>query len=85
MLLLYPDGRSRTVTLGNDLLKGDLMQYAVKKGIWQGSFLLEGGRFALLGTTMSPAYDHDDYIHGNREELQERYPDHKEMISRLTD
>lgn len=84
MLLLAPDGRSETVILGNDIDKGQRPQVVVKKYTWQGSFLISGGRFALMGTTMSPAYDQKDYIHGKKEELIKKYPDRRELISRLT-
>ena len=47
----------------------------VEGGVWQGSRLKEGGKWALLGTTMCPAYSEKEYEHGNREELLKKYPD----------
>lgn len=84
MLWLLPDGSSTTITLGPDLQSGQRVQVVVPRGVWQGAFLNEGGRFALLGTTVAPGFDYEDYEAGLREELIARYPDRREVIARLT-
>jgi predicted cupin superfamily sugar epimerase len=56
----------------------------VPRGVWQGSRLVPGGRFALLGTTMAPGFDETDYVGGEREELLPRYPEQVELIRALT-
>jgi uncharacterized protein len=61
MLQLCPDGSSRSVTLGTDLIAGQQPQVVVRGQIWQGCKLAPGGNFALMGTTMSPGFDHADY------------------------
>ena len=47
MLQLHPDGEGRQITLGPDLLAGQHVQVVVPRGVWQGTVLSEGGRFAL--------------------------------------
>ena len=37
LLLLYPDGKGRTVTLGTNVLGGEVAQFTVPKGVWQGA------------------------------------------------
>lgn len=54
LVQLYPDGSDTVLTLGTDLLQGMHLQQVVPQGVWQGSRLRPGGRFALLGTTMAP-------------------------------
>jgi hypothetical protein len=49
MLQLYPDGTGGRLVLGQDLAQGELVQTVVPQGVWQGSRLVEGGEFALLG------------------------------------
>jgi uncharacterized protein len=83
MLKLFPEGSSETVTLGNDFLNGQKVQETVKRGVWQGAFLNNGGKWALLGTTVLPGFEYSDYTHGLRGELVEQYPDRKELIERL--
>jgi uncharacterized protein len=82
--LLRDDGSSNFATLGHDLASGMLPQHNVPGGVWQGSRLLPGGAFALLGTTMSPGFDYADYESGSRESLVARFPQHRDRILSLT-
>lgn len=84
MLLLYPDGRSRIVLLGQDVFNDQHVQLVVPAGVWQGFHLLKGGQYGLIGTTMAPGFDITDYQGGEREELIKEYPDRKELITMLT-
>lgn len=84
MLQLWPDGSSRIVQLGPDLAAGQMPQLAVPKAVWQGSRLLDGGRYALLGCTVAPGFEFADYESGQREALVSAYPEHRELITALT-
>ena len=84
MLQLRPDGSTRTLILGTDLNAGQVPQLVVPGGVWQGSVLIDGGSFALLGATMAPGFDYADYESADREELTARYPGEAAMIERLT-
>ena len=83
MLQLAPDGTGRTILLGPDLAAGMRLQHTVPGGIWQGSSLVPGGRYALLGTTMAPGFDARDYESGRRDELSAEYPHYAPQIARL--
>jgi predicted cupin superfamily sugar epimerase len=84
MLQLLPDSGGRVVTLGSDVLAGQSPQVVVPAGVWQGSALLPGGAFALLGTTMAPGFDFSDYEAGDREQLLRQYPAFADEIGQLT-
>jgi predicted cupin superfamily sugar epimerase len=84
MLQLWPDGRSEVVLLGSDLKAGQRPQVVVPAGVWQGSRLLPGGEFALMGTTMAPGFDYADYESGDRKELTKAYPGEADRIAALT-
>ncbi|MEJ2486547.1 MAG: cupin domain-containing protein [Anaerolineales bacterium] len=84
LLILFPEGESRKVILGQDILNGQAVQYVVPRDTWQGSRLVPGGSFALLGTTMAPGYTEDDFELGDREFLLVQYPDQAELIEGLT-
>ena len=47
-------------------------------------FLKEGGKFALMGCTVAPGFDFDDYQLAKRDELLARYADQKDLILKLT-
>lgn len=84
MLLLFPDGTSKRVTLGNDIMKGHLPQLVVPRNTWMGGMLIDRGKFALLGTTVAPGFEFEDFELGNREKLIRKYPHEKELILSLT-
>ncbi len=70
--------------LSSQVGPGVAPQVVVKSGCWQAANLSEGGRFALLGCTVAPAFDFEDYEHGMREQLLERFPQHRDEIMKLT-
>jgi hypothetical protein len=84
MLQLFADGSHRTVILGRDLEAGMSLQVVVPGGLWQGSRLVSGGQFALLGCTVSPGFEYEDYATGSRAALTEAYPESRALIEALT-
>jgi uncharacterized protein len=84
MLQLTADGRGERVVIGSDLARGQRPQVVVGRGVWQGSRLVAGGRWALLGCTVSPGFEFEDYEAGERLELCEGWPEFAEGIAALT-
>lgn len=84
MLQLLPDGGHREVVIGSDLKAGQSPQVIVPAGVWQGSFVEPGADFALVGATMSPGFELDDYEQGTQAELLAQYPAAEALIRRLT-
>ena len=78
------DGSIESIKLSGDIATGAAPQVVVKAGTWQAAELAEEGSFALLGCTVAPAFDFEDYEHGERKVLLEQFPQHQEVISRLT-
>jgi hypothetical protein len=84
MLQLREGAGGTVVVIGNDLLGGQRPQVTVERGVWQGSRLVEGGRWALLGCTVSPGFEFEDYETGAREQLCSEWPEFAEEIRALT-
>lgn len=84
MLQLLPDGSGQILVLGPDLPRGQSPQVMVRQDVWQGLRLAAGGRFALLGTTVSPGFDFADFEKGSRDTLAAAYPGFGDMITALT-
>ena len=75
MLLLFPGGRAaEEPILGPDLAAGMKVQQIVPPGTWQGARLRPGGRWALLGTTVSPGFEPADFELGDPAALAREYP-----------
>jgi len=84
MLQLHSGGEGAIVRIGNDLAAGDRPQLVVPRNVWQGSRLVSGGAWALLGCTVSPGFDFADYEAGARAELTAEWPRFAAMIAELT-
>jgi len=84
MLQLLPDGTGTIVLLGPDLLNAMQPQVIVRRGVWQGARLFKYGKFALLGTTVSPGFEFADYVSGRRDELIKSHPQFRDLITTLT-
>lgn len=93
MLQLHPDGSASQHLLGSDLLAGQRPQVAVRRGTWQGARLLPHTSdaantprhgFALLGCTVAPGFEYEDYLSGKRSDLLARWPQEAELIAALT-
>jgi uncharacterized protein len=84
MLQLHPDGRATVLILGPDLRADQQVQVVVPAGVWQGTRLIGNGKLALLGCTVTPAFDFADYRNARYEELAALWPEQAERIRALT-
>ena len=80
LVLLEPDGGAKKVRLGINLAAGEVPQYQVSPGIWQGAFLenpKEG--FSLVGTTCFPGFEYEDFELAHRDDLLARFPAYEHL------
>jgi predicted cupin superfamily sugar epimerase len=82
--LFKEDGSYERLLLGPAFERGQLPQAIVPARAVQGSRLAPGGSWALLGTTMAPAFAPEDFALVGRAELGARYPEHAALIDELT-
>ena len=82
--VIEADGHYFKIQLGNDPEGGDVLQSIVKAGCWFASKVKDGKSFALVGCTVAPGFDFEDFELAEREELARSYPQHRELIERLT-
>ncbi len=82
--LFYGNGKVRQVLLGSNIPAGEIPQFTVPASVIQGSRIVPGGEWALLGTTMSPGFTEKDFTLSFRDELITNYPDDRELIISLT-
>lgn len=83
LLLLAPDGSSRTAVLGPDVLGGQQPQLTVPARTWMGARVLDGGAWTFFGCTMAPGFTYQDYEHGDAADLTARHPDRASLIREL--
>ncbi|HTC21738.1 MAG TPA: cupin domain-containing protein [bacterium] len=83
-VLLRPEGDAQKMVLGQGLERGQQVQLVIPAGTWFGGYLNEGGSFALMGTTVAPGFEFNDFVLGGREKLLALFPRAAEEIRRLT-
>ncbi len=84
VLRLHPDGRSDVARLGLDLAAGERPQVAVAAGTWFGTELAPGARYCLVGCTVAPGFEFDDFELAEGPELARRYPEQAARIARMS-
>ncbi len=80
-LLLYKNGASDMVTLGQDLASGQRPQLVVPAHTWQGAKIKDKGPYTLMGTTMAPAFEYADFEVPDVDYLRNKYPKRAERLS----
>lgn len=84
MLQISETGDYKVIILGPGVLEGQQVQVVVAAGTWQGTRLVKGGKYALLGTTVAPAFEFADFELAKRAELISRFPCLAAQIKRFT-
>ncbi|MFJ9816099.1 cupin domain-containing protein [Streptomyces sp. NPDC101151] len=84
LLLLSPDGTTRTAVLGPGLRAGQHVQLTVPAGTWMGAQVASGGAWAFFGCTMVPGFTYEGYEHGDAADLSARYPAEAARIAELS-
>ncbi|MGD0781893.1 MAG: cupin domain-containing protein [Candidatus Aminicenantales bacterium] len=81
---LGPDGAYAAVTLGRDAAAGQGFQALVRAGWWFGAEVAAPDSFTLVGCTIAPGFDFDDFELGRRDDLLASYPARRGIIEKLT-
>jgi predicted cupin superfamily sugar epimerase len=78
------DGSASEIFLGSNPESGVSFQGVVKAGCWFGARVKNSQSFALVGCTMAPGFDFEDFELATRTKLTAVFPQHRELIERLT-
>ncbi len=82
--VIEPDGKYSSILLGGDPDAGQVFQAVVRAGCWFGSHVADWKSWALVGCTVAPGFDFEDFEMADRSALGSAYPQHRELIERLT-
>lgn len=82
--VIDPIGRHSEIQLGPDADAGQTPQAVVKAGCWFASQVRDRQSFALVGCTVAPGFDFEDFEIGKRKDLTKTFPQHHELIQRFT-
>ncbi len=82
--VIEPEGEYSRILLGCDLEAGQVLQAVVRAGCWFASHVVDWKSFAVVGCTVAPGFEFEDFEMGKRRELGASYPQHGELIEKLT-
>lgn len=84
MIQIDASGLLEGIVLGPRFEDGHQPQTLVPSGVWQGTRLVEGGKWALMGCTVAPGFERADFETKSRAELVRELPQHRDIIARYT-
>lgn len=86
--IIDDSGTYSEILIGPDLDAGQVLQAVVPPGVWFGSSVAtpEDGRegWALVGCMVAPGFSFDGFELAERAALIARYPEHAQVIAKLT-
>ncbi len=80
--MISPDGAYSVYRLGAG--EDQVFQAVVPAGYWFGAEVSDGGAYALVGCTVAPGFEFEGFELADRAALTALFPDHSEIIRRLT-
>lgn len=84
IFIISPGGELSNVLLGNELAAGQIPQFTIIRNCWFAAFPEGNGPFTLLGCTVSPGFEFEDFEMANRNDLITEFPALSEVITMLT-
>lgn len=78
------NGEYYCIRLGSNIAVGETFQFVVPATAWFASEPAPGSTFTLAGCTVAPGFNFNDFEMANRETLLATYPQHSNIINRLT-
>ena len=81
--IISPAGELETVVLGTEFMSGRHLQWVVPAGYWFAAEPAPETEFSLVGCTVAPGFDFNDFELAKKNSLAKDFPQHQEIIKRL--
>lgn len=84
--MISPGGEYSDVIIGNDFNTNQTPQFVVPGNFWFAASTIENDNhdYGLVGCTVAPGFDFEDFILPNRKDLISKFPQHKSIITSFT-
>lgn len=70
--------------LGNNPDNNEVLQLVIPQSTWFASNVSKEESYSLIGCTVSPGFDFNDFTLGEKQQLINLYPQHQQIIEQLT-
>lgn len=82
--MIDENGTYSEVNLGSNHEACEVFQCVMPRGVWFGAKVNQADSFSLVGCTVAPGFHFDDFELAKRDEMVKQFPQHKEIIEKLT-
>jgi predicted cupin superfamily sugar epimerase len=82
--IIEPSGEYYSIKLGSNIYIGETFQFVVPAKAWFAAEPAPESEFSLCGCTVAPGFDFADFEIADKEKLSAAFPEHKEIIDRLS-
>lgn len=82
--MILPNGKYSVTEIGHDLDRDQRPQFVVPGGVWFAAEVSEPNNYSLVGCTVAPGFDFQDFEIGERRTLVDAFPQHQNIIERLS-
>lgn len=82
--LISEEGEYHQFKLGKNPDNNEVLQLVIPHGYWFASHVSEVNSYSLIGCTVSPGFNFNDFSLGNKKELAILYPHLTDIITKLT-
>jgi len=83
LIIIDESSKLNEIQIGNDFENNEYFQYTVLQNCWFAAVLNDQNSFALVGCTVSPGFDFNDYELGEKDILIKQMPQHKSLFEKF--
>lgn len=84
LYLISEDGKLEIKKLGININENEVPQITIPKNIWFAAEPIDKESCSLVGCTVAPGFEFEDFDLGERKDLLRKFPQHKNLIIRFT-
>lgn len=84
LYVIDQQGELNVLKLGPDPDQNQDFQAIVKKNTWFGASVDEKNEYTLVGCTIAPGFEFNDFELASPNELEKKFPQHSEVIRKLS-
>lgn len=82
IMMIDEQGNYSEKIIGNNLEENNVLEYTIKRHTWFASKVNDESSFSLLGCTVAPGFDFDDFILAEKALLIYQFPQHESVLNK---
>ncbi len=84
LYLISEDGKLEIKKVGINISDNEFPQITIPKNVWFAAEPIDKESYTLVGCTVAPGFDFNDFELGEKKNLIKSFPQHKDLIIRFT-